>query len=179
MSRVAAGDVAALSEIYEQFSAQVYGLARRVTRDDALAEEVTQEVFCQVWERPDRFECQRGAIRTFLCTLAHRRAVDCVRVAEARRRRDTTHVPDITHFDRSDMVEDIASREIADAVRTAVQSLPEVERHPVMMAYFGGYTYCKVASALGIPEGTVKTRIRRALEKLSKTLTEQGITIRW
>jgi RNA polymerase sigma-70 factor (ECF subfamily) len=170
MARMRAGDPTALAEVYDQYAGYVFAIARRVTLDASLAEDVTQEVFCQLWERPAMFEPDRGTLRSFIATLAHRRAVDCVRRQEATRRRD---VKDLHHPpDQPDIAEEVGAFLLADDVRAAVETLPEEQRTPVLLAYFRGYTYRELATILGIAEGTAKSRIRLALAKLRRALSE-------
>lgn len=172
MARVRAGDAAALAAVYEHYSDFVFSLARRVTRDAALAEEVTQEVFCQLWQHPGRFDADRGTLRSFIGAMAHRRAVDCVRHEEALRRRDSS---DRAVFrDAPDIAEDVAAFLVAEDVRVAVEALPDEQREPVVLAYFGGYTFAELGAVLGIAEGTAKSRIRLALAKLRRAMT-QGV----
>jgi len=176
--RLVAADPAALADVYDQYASFVYGLARRVIGDARAAEDVTQEVFVALWERPDAFDCDRGSLRTWLATLAHRRAVDYVRREEARRRRTqrdaarrATSVPD---------VEELASAILtAEQVRSAVEALPPEQREAIELAYFGGKTYRQVAQLLEQPEGTIKSRIRTGLMRLRRRLLEQGIDESW
>jgi RNA polymerase sigma-70 factor (ECF subfamily) len=171
--RLAAGEPAALAEVYDQYASFVFGLARRVIGEPRGAEDVTQEVFVSLWERPEAFDPVRGSMRTWLATLAHRRAVDYVRREEARRRRSqrdaarqATPVPD---------VEELASAILmAEEVRAAVVALPEEQRRAIELAYFGGRTYREVAVELGIPEGTAKSRLRLGLRRIASALSEAG-----
>jgi len=173
-ARLAAGDDSALNEVYEQYSSFVYGLALRVIGDTRAAEDVSQEVFLHVWEHPEAFEPSRGALRTWLGTLAHRRAVDYIRREEARRRRTQrdasrrpTTIPD---------VEEMATALVtAEIVRNALDVLPEDQRRAIQLAYFGGKTYREVATVLGIPEGTAKSRLRLGLRRVAEALEGQGL----
>src|SRR4051794_13383906 len=136
--RLVAGDESALCELYDQFSSFVFGLAARVTADRRAAEDVTQEVFVRVWERPDAFDPDRGTMRSWLGTIAHRRAVDYVRREEASRRRaqrDASIV--VTPPDIEEMATSLA---VAERVRGAVDALPDDQRIAVRLAYFGGKT---------------------------------------
>jgi RNA polymerase sigma factor (sigma-70 family) len=171
--RMVSGDDSALSEVYDQFGSFVYGLALRVIGDPRAAEDVSQDVFMSVWERPDAFDPERGSLRTWLGTLAHRRAVDYVRREEARRRRterDASRrvtVPD---------VEEIAVALVtAERVRDALALLPDEQRRAIQLAYFGGKTYRQVAEVLGIPEGTAKSRLRLGLRRIAEALEAQGL----
>ena len=167
-ARLIAGDAGALSEVYAQFGAYVYGLARRVIRDVDRAEDVAQEVFCQLWERPERFRPERGSMRAFLGVLTHRRAVDHVRRSESSRRRDADYESSVAL--PPDITEAVHAGLDAERVREAVRALPEEQRTPVLLAYFGGRTFREVAEILQIPEGTAKSRIRVALNKLARAL---------
>jgi len=171
--RVVAGDDAALREVYDQYASFVYGLALRVIGDARAAEDVSQDVFVAVWQRPEAFDPERGSLRTWLGTLAHRRAVDYVRREEARRRRSErdasrrASVPD---------VEEIAVALVtAERVRDALDLLPDEQRRAIQLAYFGGKTYRQVAEVLGIPEGTAKSRLRLGLRRIADALEAQGL----
>ena len=171
--RIAAGDERALADLYDQFGSFVYGLAARVIGDRTAAEDVTQEVFVTLWERPELFDSERGRLRTLLGTLAHRRAVDHVRREEARRRRHqreagfTRPVPDIDEMAMA-MVN-------AERVREAVEALPIDQRNAIQLAYFGGKTYREVAEILDIPEGPAKSRMRLGLQRIAHALEAHGI----
>jgi RNA polymerase sigma-70 factor (ECF subfamily) len=167
--RVASGDVSALEELYKGHGGAVASLAFRVLRDQALAEDVVQDTFVGFWKSPDRYDPTRGSLRTFLLTIAHRRAVDIVRSEEARARREL-QPPEPDHFDLED---EVITRQLSAEVRSALDDLPEGERKAIAMAYFGGLSYVEVARRLGEPEGTVKSRIRSGMRKLSSSL--QGV----
>jgi RNA polymerase sigma-70 factor (ECF subfamily) len=167
-ARLVAGHESALTEIYDQFSSFVYGLALRVIGDARAAEDVSQDVFVSVWERPDAFEPTRGSLRTWLATLTHRRAVDYVRREEARRRRA---LRDASRAPATPDVEEMALALVtAERVRTALDTLPDAQRRAIHLAYFGGKTYRQVAEVLGIPEGTAKSRLRLGLRRIAETL---------
>jgi RNA polymerase sigma factor (sigma-70 family) len=169
--RLIASEPDALAEVYDQYASFVFGLARRVIGEPRGAEDVTQEVFVALWERPEIFDPARGSLRTWLATLAHRRAVDYVRREEARRRRSqrdaarrATPVPD---------VEELATAILtAEQVRAALDALPGEQREAIELAYFGGRTYRQVAVELGIPEGTAKSRLRLGLRRIATALTD-------
>lgn len=172
-ARLVRGDEAALGELYDQFGSFVYGLAVRVIGDRAAAEDVTQEVFVTLWERPELFDPERGRIRTFLGTVAHRRAVDHVRREEARRRR---HERDAAMVRTVPDVDEMAVAIVnAERVRAAVAALPPDQRAAIELAYFGGKTYREVAQVLGIPEGTAKSRMRLGLQRIATALEADGI----
>jgi RNA polymerase sigma-70 factor (ECF subfamily) len=167
--RLARRDETALEEVYDQYASFVFGLAFRVIGEQRGAEDVSQEVFVSVWERPEAFDPGRGSLRTWLGTLAHRRAVDYVRREEARRRRarrdaarGVVGVPD---------VEEMATALVtAERVRAALEVLPDEQREAIELAYFGGRTYRQVATELGIPEGTAKSRLRLGLRRVAAEL---------
>lgn len=167
-------DEAALEETYRRHGGAVYGLARRVLRDDALAEEVTQEVFVRLWHEPGRFDPERGTMRAFLLAQSHRRAVDVVRAEEARRRREERDAgAGPRHTDGLDR--ELVDLTVAEQVKEALARLPEGERAAIELAYFGGRSYREVAVELDAPEGTVKSRIRNGLRKLRETLVDAGV----
>ena len=170
--RLVAGDEAALSELYAQFSSFVYGLATRVTANRTTAQDVTQEVFARVWEHPELFDPERGSLRAWLGTLTHHRAVDHVRREEAGRRRAQREATASVPLDIEEMATSLA---VAERVRLAVDALPEEQRAAVQLAYFGGRTYREVASELGIPEGTAKSRLRVALRRVADALEREGL----
>ncbi len=168
VDRLVAGDEQALGELYDSHSGFVYGLAVRILGDTQIAEDVTQEVFVSFWEMPDRFDHTRGSLRAFLGTLTHRRSVDHIRREEARRRRETR-----TSYEPLPVpsVDDTAlSTVTARRVREVVAQLPPAQREALELAYFHGHTYRQVADALGIPEGTAKSRLRLALQRIAEAL---------
>jgi RNA polymerase sigma-70 factor, ECF subfamily len=166
LKRAGRGDKDAFAELYDATSARVYGLAVRVVRDPAQAEEVAQESFLEIWRGSARFDPDRGSAIAWMLTIAHRKAVDRVRSAEAASRRDTTYEQQnqlVVHDTTADAAH--ASLE-ARRVRSALTSLTEVQREALELAYFGGYTHTEVASMLDLPLGTAKTRIRDGLIRL-------------
>lgn len=167
---VSHGDDRALAEIYRRHGGAVYALAKRVLVDGSDAEDVTQEVFLRLWQSAERFDAARGALRTYLLTQVHSRAVDTVRSRAARRRREEAegHVT-VTAYDLEREVTGFAqARRVADAVG----QLPPPERAAIELAYFDGHTYREVAELLSEPEGTVKSRIRKGLQRMRAALAE-------
>lgn len=162
------GDEAALESIYREYGGAVKHVASRVLRDDVLAEDVVQDVFVSFWKSPGNFDSERGSLRTYLLTIAHRRAVDVVRSEEARNRREDASSPG----ESIDLEHEVWVRSQSEMVRRAVASLGDDERKAISLAYFGGLSYVEVAKQLGEPEGTVKSRIRSGMRKLSTALAD-------
>jgi len=164
----------ALAEVYRRHGGAVYALARRVTGDPGEAEDVAQEVLLRLWNDPDRYDPERGALRSFLLTQAHGRAVDAVRTREARRRREEQDVRR-TVTQGYDPENEMRGLVLADQVSRAMESLNEDERRAIELAYFDGLTYREVATRLSQPEGTVKSRIRSGLRRLRTHLTDVAV----
>jgi RNA polymerase sigma-70 factor, ECF subfamily len=174
VERIRAGDDQALAVVYDQHAGLVYGLARRVARDEQLARDVTQEVFTYLWEMPDRVDLSRGSLRTYLALLAHRRAVDEVRRHEARSRAEAAAAPPEPQEGPETRVVDAATRTWRKKHLTALlDMLPAEQRIAVQLAYYDGLTYVQVAKTLGIPEGTAKSRLRSALARLRTLLSDE------
>jgi len=170
----ARGDERAFAELYDATSRRLYGLVVRVVRDPAQAEEVAQEAFLEIWRTSARFDAGKGSAMSWMMTIAHRKAVDRVRSAEAASRRDQTY--EATTQERAyDITAEEVERSLeGQRVRNALESLTETQRGAVQLAYFGGYTHNEVAALLGIPLGTAKTRIRDGLIRLRDTLGMQS-----
>ncbi|QXJ19526.1 sigma-70 family RNA polymerase sigma factor [Actinomadura graeca] len=171
-ARLAAGDEQALGEVYDLYAPLVYGLARRVTGDREAAHDVTQEVFAGLWERPLAFDPGRGSLRGWIATLAHRRSVDWVR-REARRRRPLPEPAPAAAEGGAD--EAVLAGELASRMKESLNALPVPMRDALELAYYRGLTYRQVAAALGIPEGTAKSRIRSGLARLGDRLEREGL----
>ncbi len=166
LRRSARGDQVAFAELYDATQARVFGLAVRVVRDPAQAEEVTQEAFLEVWRTATRFDADKGSALSWLMTICHRKSVDRVRSAEASTRRDTSYHQQ-NHTVDTDTTADAAQASMeAQRVRSALTSLTDVQREAIELAYFGGYTHTEVAGILDLPVGTAKTRIRDGLIRL-------------
>jgi RNA polymerase sigma-70 factor (ECF subfamily) len=169
LERVARGDLGAFDAFYGQLSAAVYGVASRVVRDPARAEEVTQEVFLEVWRLATRFDRGRGKARTWVLTMAHRRAVDAVRSSEAGRAREqrvSATVPEVVEGPEEGVVSAVEH----ELVNRCLESLTPLQLESVRLAYFQGYTYAQVASLLDRPLPTIKTRMRDGLIRLRDCL---------
>lgn len=170
LRRSARADEEAFAQLYDATSARVYGLALRVVRDPAQAQEVAQEAFLEIWRTSGRFDPARGSALGWMLTLAHRKAVDRVRSAEASSRRDTSyHTQNPAEIDSAahDSTAEAAEASLeARRVRVAMTELTEVQREAIELAFFGGYTHTEVATMLDLPVGTAKTRIRDGLIRL-------------
>jgi RNA polymerase sigma-70 factor, ECF subfamily len=166
LRQCARGDEAAFGELYDATAARLHGLVLRVVRDPAQAEEVTQEVFLQVWRTSSRYDESRGSALSWLMTLAHRRAVDRVRAAEAVNRQDTSYHQNSQSTPHDSTAEAAEASMEARRVRSALEQLTVVQRQALELAYFGGYTHTEVATMLDLPVGTAKTRIRDGLIRL-------------
>ena len=167
---------AALAEGYRRHAGAVFGLARRLLGDVALAEEVTQEVFLRLWNQPENFDPSRGSLRSYLLAHAHGRSVDLLRSEGARRMREERDARRTAEsgYDLEHEVGDLAT---AEQVRRALAAIPDNERSAIELAYFGGHTYREVASMLDQPEGTVKSRIRAGLKRLRQEFATAGISM--
>jgi RNA polymerase sigma-70 factor, ECF subfamily len=165
----------ALAEAYHRHAGAVFGLARRLLGGQAQAEEVVQEIFLRLWNQPERFDPERGSMRSFLLTQTHGRAVDLLRSDAARRRReerDASERPAVEEIDH-----ELWNLALAEQVRTALAALHDGERAAIELAYFGGHTYREVATLLGEAEGTIKSRIRAGLKRLRTELAAAGVTL--
>jgi RNA polymerase sigma-70 factor (ECF subfamily) len=165
----------ALGEAYRRHAGASFGLALRILGSRPLAEEVVQEVFLRLWNEPDKFDPARGTLRAFLLAQTHGRSVDLVRAESARRAREERDARRTAEagYDLEREVEDLT---LAEHVREALDELNEGERAAIELAYFGGHSYREVATLLGEPEGTVKSRIRVGLRRLRDSLVETGAT---
>lgn len=171
--RVAAGDQRAFAQLYDMLSARVFGLILRVLVNRSQSEEVLQEVFLEVWQSADRFAPNKGQGRTWVFTMAHRRAVDRVRASQASADRDVkAGLRDIgvAHDSVAEQVElGIAGQQVV----TALGTLPDAQRETIVLAYYGGYSQSEIAVLVGSPLGTIKTRMRDGLTRLRN---EMGVT---
>jgi RNA polymerase sigma-70 factor (ECF subfamily) len=173
LAQVAAGNRAAFAALYDGTVARVFGLVRRLLVDAAQAEEVTQEVYLEVWQTATRYEPSRGSALTWMLTLAHRRAVDRIRSAQASRDRDS-RIGIRDFAPEYDSVAEAAEIQIeSERVKRALDKLTELQRQAVTLAYFKGYSHSEVAALLRVPVGTVKTRLRDGLIRLRDEL---GVT---
>ncbi len=167
--RSSRGDEQAFATLYDATSARAFGLALRVVRDPAQAEEVTQEAFLDVWRHSSRYRADRGSVIGWLLTIVHRKAVDRVRSAEAAGRRDETYHQQAA-VDHDQTVEAVQTSMDSQRVRTALKQLTTNQREALGLAFYGGYTHTEVAAMLDLPLGTAKTRIRDALIRMRDAL---------
>ena len=170
LQRAGRGDQEAFATLYDAVVSRLHGLVLRVVRDPAQAEEVTQEAMVEIWRQSARFDPALGSPLSWLMTIAHRRAVDRVRSAEAPSRRDTSYHQQNQVTEHDSTAEEATRNLEARRVRQALGSLTDTQRGALELAYFGGYTHNEVSTMLGIPLGTAKTRIRDGLIRLRDTL---------
>nr|WP_233201022.1 sigma-70 family RNA polymerase sigma factor [Cryobacterium sp. M15] len=168
--QVARGDQSAFGELYDQIAPRVLGLVKRLLVDHAQSEEVTQEIFLEIWQSAARYESTRGGASTWILTMAHRRAVDRIRSSQAGRDRDTKiGIRDLAvAYDH--VAETVEVRIEHERVERAMTRLTQLQRQAVSLAYYGGLSHSEVADMLQIPLGTVKTRLRDGLIRLRDEL---------
>ena len=173
LARVAREDHEAFEAVYRRVSAPIYGLVRSVLRNRAKAEEVTQEVLVEIWRTAPRFDQQRGPAQTWMMMLAHRRAVDRVRSEQAAADREARAASRSTVIAYDEVTEQVEARLDRERVRHCMETLTVLQRESVTLAYYGGHSYREVSELLGLPLGTVKTRLRDGLIRLRDCL---GVT---
>ena len=175
---VARGDESALGELYDRVGRIAYGLARRVLRDDRLAEDAVQEGFLAVWRGAAGFRAERAKASTWILTLIHRRAVDLVRREERRRAEPLTEEAATAGAGVGEAPDEAAwLRFERERVQSALRQLPDTQREALELAYYGGFTQSELAEKLGVPLGTIKSRMFSGLARLRELLdesTEEG-----
>jgi RNA polymerase sigma-70 factor, ECF subfamily len=169
---VARADEDALAELYDRFGRVAYGLALRIVRDPALAEDAVQEGFMAVWRSSARFVAERAKASTWILTLIHRRAVDLVRREQPRRAEPLDAAP---HESGDDVEEEAWLRLRRTRVQEALTRLPDKQREALELAYYGGFTQSELADRLGEPLGTIKSRMFSGLATLRELLAEDDI----
>ena len=172
----ARSEQSALAELYDRYGRPAYGLALRVLRDDALAEDAVQDAFLALWRTAARFVPERGKASTWIFTLVHRRAVDLVR-REERRRADT--IEQALEQGGGSVEEEALLRFQRERVQNALKKLPDQQREAIELAYYGGFTQSELAERLGQPLGTIKSRMFMGLARLRELLGEPGLEVSW
>jgi RNA polymerase sigma-70 factor (ECF subfamily) len=173
LGAVARGDQEAFTAMYDRVASTVFGVVKRVVRDQAQSEEVTQEVFVEVWRTASRFDATLGDALPWIAGMAHRRAIDRVRSAQRATDRDQRAARRETTLPYDEVAEVVETRLEHEQVRRGLAGLTDLQREAVTLAYYGGYTQQEIADLLGIPLGTIKTRLRDGLIRLRDHL---GVT---
>ena len=166
-------DPDAAEALYERLSRQAFGLAYRILGDAPAAEDAVQEAFLTVWRQADRVDPARGKLSSFVLTVVHHKAIDALRVRRGITTRQVSLDPAVLEKQGPDVTERVFQTMDRDRVRTAITTLPEDQRQCVQMAYYEGLTHVEISDRVGIPLGTVKSRLRLALDKLRTTLGDQ------
>lgn len=170
---VASGDQSAFARLYDMLSPRVFGLILRVLVDRSQSEEVLQEVFLEIWQSAARFAPNKGQGRSWILTIAHRRAVDRVRSAQASTDRDVKAGFREIGVAYDGVAEEVELRIEGQRVSEALATLPDPQREAITLAYYGGYSQSEIAALVGAPLGTIKTRMRDGLSRLRG---EMGVT---
>jgi RNA polymerase sigma-70 factor (ECF subfamily) len=168
----AATDHLALAALYERYQAVMYGLAMRITRDEALAQDAVQEAFVGIWRNAARYAPERASLRTWVLSITHHRAIDILR-----RRRPTVELPaveaDVEQLSMPDVWPEVSRTLDREQVRAALNELPSAQREAIELAYFGGLTQVEIAQRTATPLGTVKSRVRLGLQQLRVLLEDR------
>jgi RNA polymerase sigma-70 factor (ECF subfamily) len=172
---VAQKDAGALEALYDRYGRAAYSLARRILTEETLAQDVVQEVFLSLWRNAGRFDAGRGTVATYLLSMTHHRAVDVVRREENLRRwRTSDEGLELEADPKARVEDDVMASERRAEVRAALGELPAAQREALQLAYFGGYTQREVAALVGVPLGTVKTRMAAGMRKMKAALQDAG-----
>jgi RNA polymerase sigma-70 factor (ECF subfamily) len=163
-------DPAAMEALYDRLGRQAFGLAYRILGDGAAAEDAVQEAFLTVWRQSEKIDAARGKLTSFVLTVVHHKAIDVFRTRQGQMNRQVSLDPALVEKAGPDVTERAFLSLDRDAIQQALQDLPEEQRRPVVLAYFEGLTHVEIAEKLSIPLGTVKSRMRLALEKLRVAL---------
>lgn len=166
LARVGRGDREAFSALYDEMAPRVLGLVTRLLRDPAQSEEVTQEIFLEIWQTSSRFDPNKGGASTWILTMTHRRAVDRVRASQASRDRDVKVGIRDLDADYDHVAESVEVRIEHERVEKAMARLTDMQRQAITLSYYGGYSNSEVAEILSVPIGTIKTRIRDGMIRL-------------
>jgi RNA polymerase sigma-70 factor (ECF subfamily) len=159
-------EVSALETLYHRHARAVYSLALKMLTDPAGAEEIVQECFLKLWRQPELYQAQRGKLLPWLLGVAHHRAIDRLRRRRLEQRHSLEGVPDLPSNEDGDPEQHVWGRFQVEAVGRALAALPPTQRQVLELAYLGGMTQTEIATALGEPLGTIKTRMRLAMQKL-------------
>jgi RNA polymerase sigma-70 factor (ECF subfamily) len=173
LSLVAGSDEQALAELYDRFGRVAYGLALRILRDEALAQDAMQDAFLDVWRSADRFLAERAKASTWILTLVHRRAVDLVRREDRRRAEPLESVPEAAATAALEDEAELGFRR--KVVREALLRLAPEQREALELGYYGGLTQSELAERLGQPLGTIKSRMFTGLARLRDLLAQAGL----
>ncbi len=169
------GDVHALEQAYDRYGTFAFSLAARILGDKALAEDVVQEVFLRFWRQASTFDAAKGSVRNWLLSCTHHRAIDFLRQRNGKTKRDF----DITEAEfllkGPDVWEEVSRNADKEMLKSAIAKLPEVQKRTLELAYFGGMTHMEIAEQMKVPLGTVKGRLRLAMEKLRELITAKGV----
>ena len=161
VARIRAGDQRAMAELYDRYSSVVYGVALRVLQDAAAAEDILQDIFLQLWRKPDAFDSSRGSLGAWLAVIARHRSID-----RLRQRRPETDIEEVVIASGIDLRDEAERSLLISKVRVALDELSADQRKALEMAYFEGLTHTEIAEKTGQPLGTIKTRIRTGLQQL-------------
>ncbi|HEX2052870.1 MAG TPA: sigma-70 family RNA polymerase sigma factor [Actinomycetota bacterium] len=175
---LAGGDDKCLAELYDRYGNAALGLAFKVCGNRTIAEDIVQEAFLALWQRPQSFDATRGSAGAFLMGIVHHKAVDVVRREESVHRREESVAADTSDVPDDEVVEAAWLSMRRDKVRTALRRLSDVQREALELAYLQGLTYNEVAARLGIPLGTAKTRMRDGMIRLRSLLVEEEVSER-
>ena len=170
MTNCAAGDESAFAELYDLSVRRVYGTVLRVLRSHQHAEEVTQEVYVEIWRQAPKYVLEKGSVMGWIATMAHRRAVDRVRSVSSEVARDERYAYTGTKRETDEVWDRVEQQHDVKRVRSALATLTPIQQQAVQLAYLDGLTQAEIASSLGLPMGTVKTRIRDGLRRLGDAL---------
>jgi RNA polymerase sigma-70 factor, ECF subfamily len=170
MTTCATGNQQAFAELYDLTMRRVYGTALKVLRSPEHAEEVTQEVYVEIWRQAPRYAAERGSVTAWIATMAHRRAVDRVRSVSSEVARDERYAVIDVDRESDEVWDSVAQQYEVERVRTAFATLTPIQRQAVQLAYYGNLTQSQIATELNLPLGTVKTRIRDGLKRLGQAL---------
>lgn len=178
MRLVARGDADAFEVIYERHCTAVFSLAYRICGVRAGAEEIAQEAFLAIWRSGARYDRARGSVRTWLLGVVHNRAIDALRRATAYERRQTIDETAAERVEAPERTEiEAVRREEARSMRALIDALPQEQRRVIELAYFGGFTHEQIAQMLDVPLGTVKGRMRLALEKMRANIESAEVVV--